>query len=176
MPEVGPFGDTFFEARLRAIVAASFLNKPSSGYVDSVSTPADHFRCAMRAAMRCIPSSSCRFRPRVVTLFVVVVSCRVLFVSRPPLVRICPFLLARVGIAPSSFFRCICVLKLFMLAHVCFNVLNSASYPSGNAGQFATVLWTYCTLSAADGAFLAQPPRPKTASLEPHHQSTGDPL
>ena len=43
IPEDGTFGDTFFEARLRAIVAASFLNNPSCGYVDSVCTLADHF-------------------------------------------------------------------------------------------------------------------------------------
>lgn len=50
IPEDGPLGDTFFEAKLRAIVAASFLNSPSPGYVDSVVTPADHFRfpCELR--------------------------------------------------------------------------------------------------------------------------------
>lgn len=43
IPEDGPFGETFFDARLRAMVAASFLNNPRSGYVDSVSTAADTF-------------------------------------------------------------------------------------------------------------------------------------
>jgi hypothetical protein len=44
MPDAGPFGETFFEARLRAIVAALFVNNPSGGYVDVVLTPADHLR------------------------------------------------------------------------------------------------------------------------------------
>jgi hypothetical protein len=41
-PEVAPFGDTFFDARVRAIVAASLLNKPSGGWVESVLTDATH--------------------------------------------------------------------------------------------------------------------------------------
>ena len=42
MPEPGPFGDTFREARVLAIVAAFFLNNPSGGKVDSVFTRATH--------------------------------------------------------------------------------------------------------------------------------------
>jgi hypothetical protein len=108
IPELGPFGDTFFEARLRAIVAASFLNSPSSGYVDSVSTPADHFR--FPCVLRCDA-------PRAVVLLLRFVLCFVL----PVLVVDVPFLdalfapvpfvplllvLAAVGIAPSSSLRC----------------------------------------------------------------------
>ena len=46
MPELTPLGDTFFEARVRAIVAASFLNSPSGGFVasDVAVTSADHRR------------------------------------------------------------------------------------------------------------------------------------
>jgi len=42
MPDPGPLGDTRFEARLRAIVAASFVNKPFGGCVESVCTRATH--------------------------------------------------------------------------------------------------------------------------------------
>lgn len=42
MPEPGPFGETFFEARLRAMVAASLVNNPSGGWVESVVTRATH--------------------------------------------------------------------------------------------------------------------------------------
>jgi hypothetical protein len=35
MPDAGPLGETFFDARVRAIVAASFLNSPSGGCVAS---------------------------------------------------------------------------------------------------------------------------------------------
>ena len=38
MPEAGPLGETRFEASVRAIVAASFLNSPSGGCVESVVT------------------------------------------------------------------------------------------------------------------------------------------
>lgn len=41
MPEAGPFGATRLEARLRAIVDASFVNRPSGGWVESVLTLAD---------------------------------------------------------------------------------------------------------------------------------------
>jgi hypothetical protein len=44
MPEPGPFGETFFEASVRAMLAASLLNKPAGGWVESVLTPALHFR------------------------------------------------------------------------------------------------------------------------------------
>src|ERR1700750_3223444 len=43
MPEAGPFGETFFEARALAITAGLLLKRPSSGWVESVSTFADHF-------------------------------------------------------------------------------------------------------------------------------------
>jgi hypothetical protein len=42
IPEPGPFGDTFLDARVRAIVGALFLNSPAGGYVDSVFTLPDH--------------------------------------------------------------------------------------------------------------------------------------
>lgn len=38
IPDCGPFGDTFFEARARAMVDAFFLNRPFGGYVDTVLT------------------------------------------------------------------------------------------------------------------------------------------
>lgn len=38
MPEPGPFGETFLEARARAIVAASFVNRPFCGWVETVVT------------------------------------------------------------------------------------------------------------------------------------------
>jgi hypothetical protein len=37
-PEVGPLGETFFEANVRAIVRASFVNSPFGGCVESVFT------------------------------------------------------------------------------------------------------------------------------------------
>jgi len=40
IPEPGPFGETFFEARVRAIVAASFVNRFFGGWVESVVTRA----------------------------------------------------------------------------------------------------------------------------------------
>src|ERR1700760_4854735 len=43
MPEAGPFGETFFVARAFAMADALFLKRPSSGWVESVSTFADHF-------------------------------------------------------------------------------------------------------------------------------------
>jgi hypothetical protein len=42
MPEAGPFGETFREASVRAIVAASFLKRPSGGWVASVFTDETH--------------------------------------------------------------------------------------------------------------------------------------
>ena len=41
-PEPGPFGDTVFEARDRAMVAAAFVNRPAGGCVESVVTLAIH--------------------------------------------------------------------------------------------------------------------------------------
>lgn len=37
-PETGPFGDTFFDARLRAMAAALLVNSPGGGWVESVLT------------------------------------------------------------------------------------------------------------------------------------------
>jgi hypothetical protein len=36
MPEPGPFGETFFEASDRAMVAASLVKSPSGGKVEAV--------------------------------------------------------------------------------------------------------------------------------------------
>src|SRR5437899_1391411 len=43
MPEAGPLGETFFEARDLAMVEAFLLKRPWSGWVESVVTFADHF-------------------------------------------------------------------------------------------------------------------------------------
>src|SRR5690242_15211175 len=50
MPDPGPFGDTFFEASDRAIVSASFVNKPRGGKVETVLTFATHLRFGFRLA------------------------------------------------------------------------------------------------------------------------------
>ena len=42
-PDTGPLGDTFFEARDRAIVSALLVKRPSGGKVDTVFTCATHF-------------------------------------------------------------------------------------------------------------------------------------
>jgi hypothetical protein len=42
IPEPTPFGETFFEARPRAIVAALFVNNPGGGCVESVFTLPTH--------------------------------------------------------------------------------------------------------------------------------------
>jgi hypothetical protein len=42
IPEAGPFGETFFEAKVRAIVLASLVNNPAGGWVESVLTLATH--------------------------------------------------------------------------------------------------------------------------------------
>jgi hypothetical protein len=44
MPDAGPFGETRFEARVRAIVAASLVNNPAGGWVESVLTLATQRR------------------------------------------------------------------------------------------------------------------------------------
>lgn len=44
MPDCGPLGDTFFEANTRAIVAASLVNSPDGGWVESVLTELTHLR------------------------------------------------------------------------------------------------------------------------------------
>src|SRR6266481_3421497 len=41
-PEVGPFGDTLFDASVFAIVEAFFVNSPSGGCVELVLTVATH--------------------------------------------------------------------------------------------------------------------------------------
>ena len=38
IPELGPFGETLFEARALAMLAASFVKRPSGGCVESVFT------------------------------------------------------------------------------------------------------------------------------------------
>jgi len=38
IPDRGPFGETLREANVRAIVAASFVNRPRGGCVESVVT------------------------------------------------------------------------------------------------------------------------------------------
>ena len=38
IPELGPFGETRFEASVRAMVFASFVNSPAGGWVESVLT------------------------------------------------------------------------------------------------------------------------------------------
>jgi hypothetical protein len=43
IPEPGPFGETFFEASVRAIVSGSFVNSPLGGFVETVFTLPDHF-------------------------------------------------------------------------------------------------------------------------------------
>jgi hypothetical protein len=43
IPEAAPFGETFLEASVLAIVAAFFVNNPAGGAVDSVVTRATHF-------------------------------------------------------------------------------------------------------------------------------------
>ncbi|MGH9590853.1 MAG: hypothetical protein ACRD25_10670 [Terracidiphilus sp.] len=42
IPELGPFGDTFFDARDFAIVSASFVKSPGGGKVETVFTFPDH--------------------------------------------------------------------------------------------------------------------------------------
>ena len=51
IPEPAPFGETFREAKVRAIVAASFVNRLAGGWVESVVTFATHrfFGAGVRA-------------------------------------------------------------------------------------------------------------------------------
>lgn len=42
MPEAGPLGETFFEAKARAMAVALRLNSPAGGWVESVFTFAAH--------------------------------------------------------------------------------------------------------------------------------------
>jgi len=44
IPDDGPFGETFFEAKLFAITSAFLVKSPSGGCVESVFTVATHFR------------------------------------------------------------------------------------------------------------------------------------
>ena len=44
IPDAGPFGETLFDASDRAIVSGSLVKSPDCGCVESVVTPADHFR------------------------------------------------------------------------------------------------------------------------------------
>ncbi len=50
MPDPGPFGDTFFDASVRAITGALFSNSPAGGYVDAVFTFPDHRRAPFALA------------------------------------------------------------------------------------------------------------------------------
>ena len=49
-PEVGPFGETSFDASVLAIVEAFFVNNPSGGWVESVLTVATHLLAGFFAA------------------------------------------------------------------------------------------------------------------------------
>ena len=42
MPEAGPLGETFFEAKARAIAGAFFVKSPAGGCVESVLTLDTH--------------------------------------------------------------------------------------------------------------------------------------
>jgi hypothetical protein len=42
IPELGPFGDTLFDASVLAIVGALLVNNPGGGCVESVVTFPDH--------------------------------------------------------------------------------------------------------------------------------------
>src|SRR5215831_13438040 len=60
MPDAGPFGETFFDASVRAMVVALLLNKPGGGRVESVLTLEIHlallFFCILSSAFlaRCV--------------------------------------------------------------------------------------------------------------------------
>jgi hypothetical protein len=51
-PEAGPLGETFRDARDRAIVEALFVNNPGGGLVDTVFTFVTHLLPDARAALR----------------------------------------------------------------------------------------------------------------------------
>lgn len=53
IPDPGPLGDTFFEARVRAMVSGSLVNNPCGGNVDSVFTLPDHFPVALVMCFLC---------------------------------------------------------------------------------------------------------------------------
>jgi hypothetical protein len=42
IPDPGPFGETFFDASVRAMVAASLVKSPGGGCVESVVTVRTH--------------------------------------------------------------------------------------------------------------------------------------
>jgi hypothetical protein len=54
-PDVGPFGETFLEARARAIVSAFFVNNPGGGCVETVVTSETQL-FARRFATRFLPT------------------------------------------------------------------------------------------------------------------------
>jgi hypothetical protein len=146
MPEDGPFGDTFFEARLRAIVAASFLKSPSCGYVDSVFTPADHFR--LPCELRCAAPLVAVLPVPLVFFFADVFFAAALFVDA----RFVPvrLVLAVVGISPS--FPSDANKPRLINPEGC---LSSFLFPSvdshsqlGNARQFATVSMDIAKIAA----------------------------
>jgi hypothetical protein len=58
IPEPGPLGETFFDARVRAIVSGSLLNNPSGGCVESVLTLPDHLFavCAITTSVKWLVS------------------------------------------------------------------------------------------------------------------------
>ncbi len=51
-PEPGPFGETFFEASVRAMVAALFVSRPGGGCVESVLTFRTHFFSKLPSQLR----------------------------------------------------------------------------------------------------------------------------
>jgi len=75
MPDAGPFGDVFFEARFFAIVAASLVNNPSGGNVASVCTLADQRRTGLplKEAVVRVFRELCFFRLKLVFVFLVLV-------------------------------------------------------------------------------------------------------
>ena len=52
-PELGPFGETFFEARVRAMVEALFVNNPDGGCVESVLTLDTHLFPVLGIGLLC---------------------------------------------------------------------------------------------------------------------------
>jgi len=53
IPDPGPFGETFLDASVCAIVAASLVNRFSGGKVETVFTPATHLS-RLWGALRCL--------------------------------------------------------------------------------------------------------------------------
>jgi hypothetical protein len=51
IPDVGPLGETSFDANVRAMVAALLVKSPGGGWVESVVTPALHLFFLSREAM-----------------------------------------------------------------------------------------------------------------------------